>query len=151
MKRFLALLLALTLAISLPACSTQPKPFYSITTDDPVWQTFRSTAAMRAAIHLDESTFKRCSTKEVLRAVLEYPLIGDVIAYSSDQQGVEQTAKHCTALKVFLTRPDARQVLDETIANPDAMLARMQTDDDNKEMMPYVLEIISNGMDEMGK
>lgn len=35
MKRFLALLLALTLAISLTACNTQPKPFYTDAEDVP--------------------------------------------------------------------------------------------------------------------
>lgn len=133
MKRFLALLLALALAVSLTACSTQPKPFYTDAEDVPA------------------SDLEKLPTDEVLRAVLEYPEIINIFLYSSDKWGVEQTAVHCTALKVFLTRPDARQVLDETIADPAPMQERMQTDDNNKEMMPYVLRIISNAMDEMGK
>ena len=133
MKRFLALLLVLTLAISLTACNTQPKPFYTDAED------------------VLASDLENLPTDEVLRAVLEYPKIINIFLYSSDKWGVEQTAVHCTALKVFLTRPDARQVLDETIANPAPMQERMQTDDNNKEMMPYVLRIISNAMDEMGK
>ena len=124
MKRFLALLLAFTLAVSLTACSTQPKPFYTDAEDVPA------------------SDLKKLPTDEVLRAVLEYPEIINIFLYSSDKWGVEQTAVHCTALKVFLTRPDARQVLDEVRANPDAMLARMQTDDDQKKQVPGILDIL---------
>ena len=133
MKRFLALLLALTLAISLTACNTQPKPFYTDAEDVPA------------------SYLKKLPTDEVLRAVLEYPKIINIFLYCSDEQGIEQTAVHCTALKVFLTRPDARQVLDETIANPAPMRERMQTDKYDEEMILDVLRIISNAMDEMGK
>lgn len=125
--------MALTLAISLTACSTQPKPFYTDAEDVPA------------------SDLKKLPTDEVLRAVLEYPRLFLFHAYSTNELAVEQTARQCTALKVFLTRPDARQVLDEMIADPAPMQERMQTDDNNKEMMPYVLRIISNAMDEMGK
>ena len=133
MKRFLALLLAFTLAVSLTACSTQPKPFYTDAEDVPA------------------SYLKKLPTDEVLRAVLEYPKIINIFLYCSDEQGIEQTAVHCAALKVFLTRPDARQVLDETIANPAPMRERMQTDKYDEEMILDVLRIISNAMDEMGK
>ena len=117
MKRFLALLLAFTLAVSLTACSTQPKPFYTDAEDVPA------------------SDLENLPTDEVMRAVLEYPRLFLFHAYSTNELAVEQTARQCTALKVFLTRPDARQVLDEVRANPDAMLARMQTDDDQKKQI----------------
>lgn len=133
MKRILALLLALTLAISLTACSTQSKPFYTDAED------------------VLSSDLENLPTDEVMRAVLEYPRWRLSFVYNTNKLAVENIARQCTALKVFLARPDARQVLDETIADPVPMQERMQTDDDNKEMMPYVLEIISNGMDEMGK
>lgn len=133
MKRFLALLLAFTLAVSLTACNTQPKPFYTDAEDVPA------------------SDLKKLPTDEVLRAVLEYPRLFLFHAYSTNELAVEQTARQCTALKVFLTRPDARQVLDEVRANPDAMLARMQTDKYDEEMILDILRIISNAMDEMGK
>lgn len=124
MKRFLALLLAFTLAISLTACSTQPKPFYTDAEDVPA------------------SDLKKLPTDEVLRAVLEYPRLFLFHAYSTNKLAVENIARQCTALKVFLTRPDARQVLDEVRANPDAMLARMQTDDDQKKQVPGILDIL---------
>ena len=133
MKRFLALLLALTLAISLTACNTQPKPFYTDAED------------------VLASDLENLPTDEVMRAVLEYPLWRLSFAYNTNKLAVENIARQCTALKVFLTRPDARQVLDETIANPDAMLARVQTNDVQRAILPDVLEIISNAMDEMGK
>ncbi len=124
MKRFLALLLALTLAVSLTACSTQPKPFYTDAED------------------VLASDLENLPTDEVMRAVLEYPRLFLFHAYSTNELAVEQTARQCTALKVFLTRPDARQVLDEVRANPGDMLARMQTDDDQKKQVPGILDIL---------
>ena len=124
MKRFLALLLVLTLAISLTACNTQPKPFYTDAED------------------VLASDLENLPTDEVLRAVLEYPRLFLFHAYSTNELAVEQTARQCTALKVFLTRPDARQMLDEVRANPDDMLARMQTDDDQKKQVPGILDIL---------
>ena len=124
MKRILALLLALTLAISLTACSTQSKPFYTDAED------------------VLSSDLENLPTDEVMRAVLEYPRWRLSFVYNTNKLAVENIARQCTALKVFLTRPDARQVLDETIANPDAMLARMQTDDDQKKQVPGILDIL---------
>lgn len=113
--------------------------FYSISFEDPQWRTFETTEEMREAVALDEGTFDNLSTEEVLRAVLEYPLIGDIFAFDTNKLGIERVSEHCSALRVFLERDDAYDVLSRAISNTEWMEARVQAPDVAKMGIPYIL------------
>lgn len=85
----------------------QMEKFYMVTSTDSTWRTFQTVEQMREAVHLDENQLSKCSTQEVLRAILEYPLVGDLLLFNTPQQAVGNVSAHCTALRVFLRRNDA--------------------------------------------
>ena len=149
-KKILSILLAVVLVLcaTVPVTAMAeeanvPQPFYSITAQDPEWAEFETTAAMRAAVHLDESVFDDLPTAEVLRAVLEYPLLGDIYLFNSLQEGIDRTMKHCTALRVFVTRPDAYATLRNAIDRNDQKRLRANLSDIEKRMTPRFLEALT--------
>ena len=150
MKRYKKLF-AVILSLALILCSTMPvtalaeevnvpREFYSVTAEDPEWAEFETTAAMRAAVHLEESVFDDLPTAEVLRAVLEYPLIGEILCFNSLQEGIERTQEHCTALRVFLKRDDAYAVLRDAIDRNNQRRIKANLSDVDLAMTPTFLE-----------
>lgn len=120
MKKFftaiLSILFVLCLLLTFPVSSSdntyqKNKSYYTVSFDDSVWKTYQTTAEMRAAVHLDEDVLKDKSTEEVLRATLEYPLIGDLFAFSTTELAVRRVSEHCTALRILVQREDVYSVL----------------------------------------
>lgn len=153
MKRYKKLF-AVILSLALILCSTMPvtalaeevnvpQPFYSVTAQDPEWAEFETTAAMRAAVHLDESVFDDLSTEEVLRAVLEYPLNVDIICFNTIQKGIERLQEHCTALRVFLKRDDAYEVLRNAIDRNDQKRLKANLSDVDAAVVPDILQFLT--------
>ncbi|RVU98458.1 hypothetical protein EII22_01220 [Coriobacteriales bacterium OH1046] len=132
------------LAMAVPAAD-EPEPsagierFYSISFDDPQWKTFETTGDMRDAVALDEGRFDDVPTEEVLRAVLEYPLIGDIFAFGTTGLGIERVSEHCTALRVFLERDDACDVLSRAISNTEQAASSVQAPAIAKMGIPFIL------------
>ena len=168
MKRVLAVFLALLLLLPLAACAQaqaeefppgyfrpeviwieevqegfdRERCFYDLSTEDPEWTQNPSTAAHRRALHLDESVFTDLPTEEVLRAVMEYPLIGDLMAFDTSQMAVEKVAQHCTALKVLMQRPDALAVVEEAEKDVYAYTGTVEATSLQKQFFPGCLAVI---------
>lgn len=85
--------------------------FYAINVEDPQWKEFQTSEEMYKALYIEESFFDNVPTRTVLEAVLEYPLITDIWFFDSLEKGIEQVSLRCTALRVFLNRSDAENVL----------------------------------------
>ena len=174
MKRVLAVFLALLFLLPLAACTQtqaeetpsgydRPEPvmlekvhenfdrercFYDLSTEDPEWTQNPSTAAHRRALHLDESVFTDLPTEEVLRAVMEYPLIGDLMAFDTSQMAVEKVAQHCTALKVLMQRPDALAVVEEAEKDVYAYTGKVEAPTDSKYLFPRYLSILHAALEQ---
>lgn len=142
---FLSILSVFCVLLILPAgCADKTyqksKSYYEINTEDPVWKTYQSTAAMRAAVHLDEEVLKDKSTEEVLRATLEYPLIGDLFAFSTTELAVSQVSEHCTALRILLEREDAYACLTDFYNTKETSVYKVQAPQSQRDIAPYVVE-----------
>ena len=157
MKKAIAILLAIGMLLASISFSfanegeVVKKSFYSINTDSAEWGSFETTYAMRNAVHLEEKDLRGLSTSELLRAVLEYPLIVDTMLFNTYKEGIEFVSTHCTALKLFLNRIDASAVIADYPNTVEELRKVIITTDSNLELAPYVLEILAdylNGNDE---
>ena len=113
--------------------------FYDLSTEDPEWTQNPSTAAHRRALHLDESVFTDLPTEEVLRAVMEYPLLIELISGNTPQEGAELLSQHCTAMKVLMQRPDALAVVEEAEKDVYAYTGTVETTVSSKQFFPWYL------------
>jgi len=71
------------------------------------WRAFTSHDEMLEACQIPEDILKNMSTKALVKTVLEYPLLGDIHAYNSIQQGFEAVASRFNGLSELLNRKDA--------------------------------------------
>lgn len=173
MKKLFIVISALMLLLSLAACAN-PSPsesdetivdlhtalekvqesydrdrcFYDYGPEDPEWTQNPTAAAHRRALHLDESVFTDLPTEEVLRAVMEYPLIGDLMAFDTSQMAVEKVAQHCTALKVLMQRPDALAVVEEAEKDVYAYTGKVEAPTDSKYLFPRYLSILHAALEQ---
>ena len=176
MKRVLAVFLALLFLLPLAACTQtqaeetpsgydRPEPvmlekvhenfdrercFYDLSTEDPEWTQNPSTAAHRRALHLDESVFTDLPTEEVLRAVMEYPLLIELISGNTPQEGAELLSRHCTAMKVLMQRPDALAVVEEAEKDVYAYTGTVETTVSSKQFFPWYLAYLHYVLAEEG-
>lgn len=116
--------------------------FYDLSTEDPEWVEVGSTAARRRLLHLDESVFTDLPTEEVFRAVMEYPFINDLMAFNTPELAVEGLSGHCTALKVFVSRPDAWQVLQAAMSDVEGLTAKVETTTLTKTLFNAYLNVL---------
>ena len=124
--------------------------FYDLSTEDPEWTQKPSTAAHRRALHLDESVFTDLPTEEVLRAVMEYPFVTDLLAFDMPQKAVERVSRHCTALKVLMQRPDALAVVEEAEKDVYAYTGTVEATSLQKQFFPGCLAVIHYVLAEEG-
>lgn len=117
--------------------------FYDLSTEDPEWVEVGSTAARRRLLHLDESVFTDLPTEEVFRAVMEYPFINDLMAFNTPELAVEGLSRHCTALKVFVSRPDAWQVLQAAMSDVEGLTAKVETTTLQKSLFNKYLDMLN--------
>ncbi len=122
--------------------SSMDSGFYDINYEDPEWKEFETSAEMRAAIYIPEEDLVDLPTDEVLIAVLEYPLIGDLFVFNDIETAVRCVSEHCTALRIFLSREDAEQVLDDALLNMESVSEKMHSPDLDKEGIKYILPVL---------
>ena len=174
MKRVLAVFLALLFLLPLvasaqaraeetPSGYNRPEPvmlekvhenfdrercFYDLSTEDPEWVEVGSTAARRRLLHLDESVFTDLPTEEVLRAVMEYPLLIELTLGNTPQEGAELLSRHCTAMKVLMQRPDALAVVEEAEKDVYAYTGKVEAPTDSKYLFPRYLSILHAALEQ---
>mgnify|MGYP004617462545 FL=1 len=161
MKRILSALLALLLLLPLAACSQKTQEsgsrdlpdvlaevhenfdrdrcYYSFLSDDP--------SDTRQRMDLEEETVAALSTEEVLRAVMEYPRLIDLMAYDSPREAAEHVSRRCTALRVFLQREDARAALAAAQKDVYAYTGKVETDKTSKAFFPIYLEVLRRALE----
>jgi len=80
---------------------------YPIKAGTDAWRTFATHDAMLQACQIPEDILKSMSTKGLAETVLEYPLLGDMMAYNTIQQGFDAVASQFNGLPELLNRKDA--------------------------------------------
>ncbi len=75
------------------------------------WESFTSHREMTEACQIPQDTLKNMSTAGLVESVLNYPLYGDMLAYSNLQDGVEALSNQFNGLAELLTRDDAGKEL----------------------------------------
>ena len=130
--------------------------YYKVSVDDAAWKSFQTGDEMRRAVLLDEADLVDLSSEELLRAVLEYPLICDLYAYDSFEAGIKAVSINCTALRLFLQREDAKDVIKVSLDNTRGVISKLRTTDAQKELAPFVLYrlesyLIGDEADELGQ
>ncbi|MCM1309254.1 MAG: hypothetical protein NC223_11695 [Butyrivibrio sp.] len=85
---------------------TKDLVYYQITPNDPEWSNFQTTEEMYDACQIDIEILKDMSTAELAEAVADYPLMINVYAYDSMEQGLESLRRHFDGLDELLKRSD---------------------------------------------
>lgn len=71
------------------------------------WNELGTAEEMREATQIPESLLKEMSTQELIIMIENYPLLCDLYAYNSLQEGYEQVKKQFNGIKELLSRPDS--------------------------------------------
>ncbi|NLE11773.1 MAG: hypothetical protein GX630_09720 [Actinobacteria bacterium] len=124
MKRFLqvsALALCAGLLLSAPALATSPDNsasglvsrahVYSVKPGEPAWNALHDHDQKAAACHVASDELSRMTTDAVVQTVLDYPLLVDVFAYDTLEEGIERVSAQFAGLSELRSRADAAKVL----------------------------------------
>jgi hypothetical protein len=84
---------------------------YPIRPGTPEWEAFTSHEAMVRACQIPEGLLKNLSTEELIDAVLDYPLLGDMRLFNSLQMGFDRVSSRFNGLHELLERSDAGPAL----------------------------------------
>jgi hypothetical protein len=107
-KRVLALLGLLGLLAGCGKAAPTPTDAYDfpIKGGTPAWAAFQTHDEMVAACQVPEPILRDMSTVGLIETCLNYPLIGDMGAYNSWQQGFDRVTARFNGLQELLRRPD---------------------------------------------
>ena len=84
---------------------------YPIRPGTPEWEAFTSHEAMVRACQIPEGLLEKLSTEELIDAVLDYPLLGDMRLFNSLQMGFDRVSSRFNGLEELLKRSDAGAAL----------------------------------------
>jgi uncharacterized protein YxeA len=84
---------------------------YKVTPGDKEWAEFTSTEQMLDATQIPSDVLNQMTTEELVDAVLDFPLIINIYAYDSYEDGLKALAKDSDAFNEILKRPDAGEKL----------------------------------------
>lgn len=119
---------------------------YPVDVLDEEWKKFTSAEEMRRAIQIPEEVLESISTEELLLLILKYPLLCDIHAFDTLEDGYEHLKEQFNGIQEFLSRQDA---FEELIAAYDAYPIRKEkfldyntiTDEENYvEQLNFMLE-----------
>lgn len=80
---------------------------YPIVPGTAAWTELSGLDEMIAACAVDENRLEAMTTPALLETVLHYPLLVNIYAYSSVEQGVDSVSSYFAGLPMLLARPDA--------------------------------------------
>ncbi|MBQ4429611.1 MAG: hypothetical protein II871_07545 [Clostridia bacterium] len=125
MKRRIAMFLALLMlvAATVPASFAASSEGYRITKPHEYaikpgtseWRSMDNVLDRRAACHVPEDELKMMTTEALVKTVLEYPLLVDMCAYNSIDEGIEAVSEYFGGIKELAERKDALKYLEEYI------------------------------------
>ena len=119
MKKAVAIFLLFTIllssnSLSCAALDNTSKNYeytYKVTPESSEWKEFNSHQEMVDACQIPYDEIEKMTTEELISAYLNYPLLGDMYAYSSIEIGFNAMRNQCNALNELLYREDIGEVL----------------------------------------
>ncbi len=119
MKKVVAIFLLFTILLSsnslscvaLDNTSKKNEYTYKVTPESLQWKEFNSHQEMVDACQIPYDEIEKMTTEELISAYLNYPLLGDMYAYSSMEIGFNAMRNQCNALNELLYREDIGEVL----------------------------------------
>lgn len=149
MKNMKLILIALLIIVSLFGCESNKVVYeYPITPESDEWKHY-STEELRDMLQLNGKE-KELNTKDLLSVVLDYPYIGSVMAYDTEDSAIKTLRSQFDGLDELLKREDiTKEVVDryesmskeseesnqsgrmflETLLRSDAMQEKVTADD----------------------
>lgn len=121
MKKLIALTLALVLFFSTNALSFRTAAVNNYSVDTPytypvvpgtdAWAELQTRVDMAEACMIPEELLSEMTTSALLETVLNYPLLADIMAFNSAEQGVERVASSFNGLQELLLRSDLQAAM----------------------------------------
>lgn len=90
---------------------------YKITPKDAEWKNFKSHDEMVAACRIPSEIVKKMTTEALVNAVMDYPLLIDLLAFNSNEEGIQALLGNSDAFKELTTRTDAKKYLLEKLSH----------------------------------
>lgn len=95
----------------------EPRTFkYKITQQDDEWKALKTHDEMVKASRIPSEILKKMTTEEVVDAIVEFPLLFDVLLHNSDEEGVEALLNISDAFKELTTRKDSKEALQNKLS-----------------------------------
>lgn len=112
MKKFIGIVIVmviiLTSAVSIFASNNADEmKFYATTQYDKEWKEFTKKEEMVKSCKIDRNILEKMTTKELVKAVMDYPLLINVFAYDTYKSGLEALEKDSDAFIELLKRHDS--------------------------------------------
>jgi len=92
---------------------------YRITTKDKEWKDFKTKSEMVNACSIPKEKLSKMSTKQLLNAVLDYPMLIDLLMFTSEEEGLKALADNSDAYRELLNRDDYTKVLSNKLNKKD--------------------------------
>lgn len=87
------------------------EPAFPVTPDKEQWKEFRTHSQMVEACILPESLLNKLSIKELVKLMLDYPLLGDLMLYDDIDTGIDIMSEECNILSEIMNREDGAEEL----------------------------------------
>lgn len=114
---------------------------FPVTAEEIQWKEYQTRDEMVAACNLPETLVHEISTDELVRLMLEYPLLGDLMLYDNINTGIEIMSQECNILSELLDREDGAEELLNAYCNLEI---------EEESLIPeYVLDDISNDYEKL--
>ena len=132
---FGVLLLCSCLSMAVPAANAYDidEPYtYPIVPGTPEWAALDNRITKGEVCQIPEDILSRMTTAALLETVLDYPLLGDIYAWNSPEQGFSMLLNSFNGLSELVDRPDFAQVLEsfdleETVIADSTVSYKMTT------------------------
>ena len=121
-------LLCVTLVASavVAGSAVRRQPYeYPVVPGTEAWTELNGLDEMIAACAVDENRLEAMTTPALLETVLHYPLLVNIYAFSSAEQGIDSVSSYFAGLPMLLARPDALSCM-EAYAQAEATAVEEQ-------------------------
>lgn len=106
---------------------------YPVTAFDDDWEKYYSTAEKYAACQIPEEILSGLSTQELLELVIDFPLLINIYAYDSCEEGIREVAKYFNGMNELLKRYDCLDTVLEFYENYEIP---QEKELDDEELLP---------------
>lgn len=111
MKTTLLSVFVLFFVMGLHAQQRNPQYVYPVKPGTPAWAALKSHDEKVAVCQIPNDRLKNMRTRELLAVCLDYPLLLDVMVFSSLQEGFDKYRAEFNGIREYLQRPDAASTL----------------------------------------